>query len=257
MRLLTLARDLQRRKGRERRGLFVAEGVRAAEEVARSGVEIRGVLLTSELANSGRGRSLREALESRSVELAEVSDRELASAAGTDAPQGVIVVAAVPSYSLAALELPQGGRLLLLDGVQDPGNAGTMVRTTAALRGAGVIALPGTVDLWSPKVVRGAMGAHFNIPTLHADTGEVLTFLTDRGIELWVAEAGGDAPEVLSPPPALALAVGNEGAGVSAALRERASVSVGLPLAAGVESLNVAVAAGILLYELRPRRVHA
>jgi TrmH family RNA methyltransferase len=253
VKLLTLARDLQRRKGRERRGLFVAEGVRSAEEIVRATVQITGALVTPELTKSDRGRNLREALDSRAVEIAEVSDRELASAAGTDTPQGVIVIAGVPDYSLSTLRLPSASRLLLLDGVQDPGNAGALVRTAAALGGAAVIALPGTVDLWSPKVVRGAMGAHFQVPTLHADSDETLGFLADRVIELWVAAADGQPPESLSPPSALALVVGNEGAGVSAAWRRRAQVSVGLTLTAGVESLNVAVAAGILLYELRDR----
>lgn len=162
------------------------------------------------------------------------------------------MVAEVPAYSVGDLRIGGGVRLLLLDGVQDPGNVGTIVRTAAALGASATIALPGTVDLWNPKVVRGAMGAHFHAPVFHAEPGEVFTFLEHNGIDLWIADAAGTAVDRLLPPARLALAVGNEGAGVSRAVRSRAGERVALRLAAGVESLNVAVATGILLYALRP-----
>jgi RNA methyltransferase, TrmH family len=253
-RLLTLVRDLQRRRGRERRSLFVAEGVRTVEEVVRSRVRLRGALVTPQLEESPRGRSLLQAVEQRSDEIARVSARELAALSDTDTPQGVLAVAEIPSHSLAELALPSSTTIVILDGVQDPGNAGTILRTAAALGSAAVLALPGTVDLWNPKVVRGAMGAHFHVPVLQCEPGELSAWLNAHGVQLWATDAAGEPLEALELPDRVALAVGNEGAGVSASIRASADRRVALRLAAGVESLNVAVATGIMLYVLRQRR---
>jgi TrmH family RNA methyltransferase len=115
-----------------------------------------------------------------------------------------------------------------------------------------VIALPGTADLWNAKAVRSAVGAQLRIPALHASTAAVLAWLQANAVALWGADAHGEPVAGTAPPARLAIAVGNEGAGLSAAVRDAADRLVALPMAAGVESLNVAVAAGITLYALRP-----
>ena len=250
MRLLTLARDLRRRRARERQALFVAEGVRAVEELLRSPIAIRGALASPVLAEAPRGRSLRAALEARDVPVLEVSAADFATAAETESPQGVLAIGAVPSARWADAPVPAAARILLLDGVQDPGNAGTILRTAAALGIHLTLALPGTVDLWNAKVVRSAMGALFTHPTASCTWDELDRFRAAHALTLWGADAGGTPlPEVAERPARLALAVGNEGNGLSDALRARAGQLVSLPIA--TESLNVAVAAGILIYELR------
>ena len=251
MRLLTLARDLQRRKARERQGLFVAEGIRAVEELLRSGLVVRGALASPALAETDRGAALASALSSQGIEGATVSEAEFASAAGTDSPQGILAIAEAPLRSLAALELPVRARLLVLDAVQDPGNVGTIVRTAAALGAAATIALPGTVDLWNAKVVRSSMGALFHHPAISCTAIELGTFLRESGTELWVADAGGETLGGAQPPARLAIALGNEGSGVSSSVAGAASRTVGIPIVSGIESLNVAVSAGIFLYQLR------
>lgn len=251
MKLLTLARDLQRRKARERQGAFVCEGVRAVEELARSSFRIRGALLSAEAAANPRASAAATLLRQRGAEVAEVSEREFASAAQTESPQGILAIADVPRVTLEALDVGPNARLLVLDGVQDPGNVGTILRTAAALRATGTLALPGTVDLWNAKVVRSAMGAHFHHPALPCTWEELDSFRERHRIPLWAADAGGEAVDATLPPSRLALVVGNEGAGISAAARDRAERLVALPIAPAVESLNVAVAAGILLYALR------
>jgi TrmH family RNA methyltransferase len=95
------------------------------------------------------------------------------------------------------------------------------------------------------------MGAHFHIPVIHSDTNELLSYLGAESVELWITDASGSRVSGVDIPARVAIALGNEGAGVSAPLREHAQRRVGLPLAPGVESLNVAVAAGIILYILR------
>lgn len=251
MKLLSLARDLQRRKARERHGLFVGEGVRVVEELARAAIPLRGVLHTPDAGQSERTATVLDALRRQGAEVAEVSERDFATAAETDSPQGILAIAAIPRWRLEDLAPGPTIRLLVLDAVQDPGNVGTILRTSAALGASATVALPGTVDLWNAKVVRSAMGAHFHHPALPCTREELDGFCGRHGVAVWAADASGEPLEGLSPPPRLALVMGNEGAGITAATRDRADHLVALPIAATVESLNVAVAAGILLHALR------
>lgn len=250
MKLLTLARDLKRRKAREKRSLFVAEGIRSVEELLDSGLAVEGALVSPQLVESPRGEGLLAQLKARGVDILDVSEKDFATAADTDSPQGVLAVARVPKQDLEGVVRRERFRVVVLDGVQDPGNAGTILRTAAALGATATFALPGTVDLWNAKVVRSSMGAQFLHPSLTVSSEELANLLRREAVELWAAEAGGESLAGLVAPPRLALAVGNEGAGLSSTVRGLASRTVGLPLAGGVESLNVAVATGIILYEL-------
>jgi TrmH family RNA methyltransferase len=252
LKLLTLARDLRRRKARERANLFVAEGVRAVEELLRSSLDIEGVLVAPQLEDAPRGGALLDALAKRAdVMRTDVSEKDFASAAETDSPQGVLAIASIPQRTIDSVASVTPLTLLVLDAVQDPGNVGTIVRTAAALGATATVALPGTVDLWNAKVVRSGMGAHFHHPCLHCTADMLATFLEREKIPLWGADASGEPLSTRRRPPRLAIAVGNEGSGLTSATRERASALVALPIASEVESLNVAVATGILLYELR------
>ena len=250
MSLLSAARDLQRRKARERSGRFVAEGVRTVEELLRTELAVEGILVADEALQHARVAALVADAGTRGVSVLAVSSKEFDSAAGTDAPQGVLAIASSPTWTLDAL--PTGAlHLLVLDAVQDPGNVGTILRTAAAFDVSATIALPGTVDLWNAKVVRSAMGSHFVHPTITSTADALAPFLRERGIPLWGADAAGTpVPEVVVPAQ-WALAVGNEGAGLSSATQPLVARTVALPISEAVESLNVAVATGILLFALR------
>lgn len=249
MRLLTLARDLKRRKSRERDNLFVVEGVRAVEELLRSSLSIEGLLVAPKLTDAPRGLLLAETARTRGVEVVHVGDQEFRGAADTESPQGVIAIAKIPARSIERLTAGGPLRILLLDAVQDPGNVGTIVRTAAALGASATIALPGTVDVWNAKVVRSAMGAHFHYPAFHASWQDVSAFLSRTSTTLWGADADGE--QLTDAPDRLALAVGNEGSGLSETIRAASSRIVSVPISPTAESLNVAVATGILLHELR------
>lgn len=251
MKFLSLARDLQRRKARERQGLFVAEGIRAVEELLRSPLAITGVLTGPRLAETARGRELASELADRQIPIESLGEKDFETAAETDSPQGILAIGVVPQRTLESVPPAESLRLLILDAVQDPGNVGTILRTAAALGVTATFSLPGTVDLWNAKVVRSAMGAHFHHPCLSGTWDELDTFRTDRQLEIWAADAAGTSIDAVEPPRRLGLVVGNEGGGLSSQSRTRADRLVALPIASTVESLNVAVAAGILLYELR------
>ncbi len=256
--LETLIRDLRLRRGRERRGLALAEGVRLVEEAVAAGVPIRAAAVSPHLEGSARGRALKASLARSAVALSEMDDRTLADLADTEHPQGVIAVIEPPGWNWGHLRPGPGAVVAALDGVQDPGNVGTILRTAHALGAAGVVALEGTAELHNPKVIRGSMGALFRLPAFSASEDELLRWAADHQVELWVADAQGtpvsDLPARLPARPPACLILGNEGAGVSATLAGRAHHRVAIPLAPGAESLNVAVAAGILLYEVLRER---
>ncbi|HEX6644872.1 MAG TPA: RNA methyltransferase [Gemmatimonadales bacterium] len=252
--LQTTIRDLHRRRGRERRGLALAEGVRLVEEALASGIPIRGAAVSPALEATPRGRALKAALATAGVPLEEVPASGLDGLADTEHPQGIVAVVQPRRWSVHHME-PGTGVVLVLDAVQDPGNVGTMLRTSLALGAAGVVALPGTADLANPKVMRGSMGAIFRLAAAPATLDELLEWAGRHGVRLWVAAADGDpltaaAAERARSPYPVALVVGNEGAGISEALAARADRRVGIPLAPESESLNAGVAAGILLYEV-------
>ncbi|HEY8256542.1 MAG TPA: RNA methyltransferase [Gemmatimonadales bacterium] len=253
--LLTTIRDLHRRRGRERRGLALAEGVRLVEEALAARVPVRGAAVSPALEGTPRGKALKTALARAGVSLVEVTDAELEPLADTAQPQGVVAVIEPPTWTLDDLRTAPGSVVLVLDAVQDPGNVGTMLRTALGLGAVGVVALAGTAELANPKVIRGSMGALFRLPAVETSPSEFLEWATARGVEVWTTAAAGEplrrsqlGPRVSRPP--VALVVSNEGAGTSAPLETAARRRVAVPLDPGVESLNVAVAAGILLHEV-------
>jgi TrmH family RNA methyltransferase len=251
LKLLTLARDLKRRKARERQRLFVCEGVRAVEELLRSQLTIRGALLAPQLLDAPRGAALAAMLRSGNFTVEEVTPHEFQSAAETESPQGVIAMAEIPRRSFADIDGGWKGVMLFLDGVQDPGNVGTILRTAAALGAVATVSLPGTVDLWNAKVVRSGMGAHFTHTAFSATWTELDEFRARWSVPLYTADARGRPVGSIEVPERLGIVVGNEGAGASTEARSRAAGDVSIPISAGVDSLNVAVATGILLHALR------
>ena len=174
----------------------------------------------------------------------------LASFADAATPQPILAIGRTPSYGWNDVS---EGTVVLLDGVQDPGNVGTLVRTAFALGAAAVVGLGETADPWGPKAFRASAGAALRGPVFRTDAREAVARLAERKMPIWVAAI--DAPPPERPPFApVALALGSEAHGVSAPLRAAARGAVSVPLTRGVESLNVASAGAILLDRLRAAR---
>lgn len=246
--LSTLVRDLRLRRGRERRGLTLAEGVRLVEEAVAVRLPMRHVLVSPALETTPRGRRLKAALAALSVPCHDMTEVEFDKLAATEHPQGVLAVVEPPQWRLEEIHPSARAPVLVLDGVQDPGNVGTMLRTAHALGAAGVLALPGTAEFTNPKTLRASMGGYFRLPAVAITEAGLRDWAAAAGPRVVVAGAGGDPPARWRGTP-LALVLGNEGAGTRPSLDGWAHGTIGIPVREGAESLNVAVAAGILLYE--------
>jgi RNA methyltransferase, TrmH family len=248
---------LRHRKTREREGLFLVEGIRAATEALLSSAEVVFAVVSPRLEALAEGSQTRRSLEARGREIHLVDDSQMESLSGTESPQGIILVCRDPQTELGSLAprsakpgRSAGLRLLLLDGVQDPGNAGTLLRTATAFGLDAVIALDGTVDLYNAKVVRGSAGAIFRTAVIRAPWETVRPWLDAHRIRVLVADPSGEDVGRVVPGPPWALAIGSEGAGVRAEVRAAGALALQVPMPGGTESLNAAVAGSILLYVL-------
>src|SRR5437867_6779549 len=253
--LQSTIRDLQRRKARGRRGLALVEGVRLVGEALGAGVAFQGALVAPDLARTERGTVMVAEIAGRGVAGEEVGARIFAELADTETPQGIIAVIEPRRWSAGDFVPPAGAVALVIDGVQDPGNVGTLIRTAHALGAAGTVVLRGTADPTSPKALRAAMGATFHHPVVSLDDGGFIAWARKHGLTLWASAADGvplhralergrgkeGVGRVDGP---IGVIVGNEGAGIRPQLNAVAAQRVAIPLAQGAESLNVAVAAG-------------
>jgi TrmH family RNA methyltransferase len=230
-------------------GCAVAESFHLLEEALRSDCEIR-VIVAAESVRSTVAAHVRGLKRTRLVSLDDAVFRELAS---TESPQGVLALVRPPAWTIE--QLVRGRTLLIvLDGVQDPGNAGAIVRAAEAFGATGAVFLKGAVSPYNPKCLRASAGSLFRLPIVAAfDPSLLLAALEQKRVALFAALP---RAELLAADAALsgrcALVIGSEGHGVSAQLRDRAK---GLRIPThGVESLNAAVAAGVLLYEAARQR---
>lgn len=244
-----LLRALQHRKARTTQGFFLAEGVRVVEELVRSGIDLQFAVVSTTLEDTPRGQSIQSALESRTT-VHVVSERTLKDLAATEQPQGVLVAAREPARALTDLHIETIARVLVSDAVQDPGNLGTLIRAADAFAAAAVILLPGSVDAWNPKVVRSAAGSSFHLPIVSAPQPELSTWLRAQQFQTLGAAVDGQPLAAAKLPARVALVVGNEGAGLRAETRALIDRMIGIPTPGRAESLNVGVAAGILMYLL-------
>ncbi len=236
----------QRREG----GVFVVEGVRLVEEALTAGWQAQWVLYTAGL--STRGEAVVQAYSARGVPVEEVSTGVMEAASDTQTPQGLLAV-------LEARLLPFPDRLgfvLVVDGVRDPGNLGTLLRTAAAAGVQAVLLPPGNADAWSPKVLRAAMGAHFHLPLRSLDWDALRDVL--YGLPVYLADAGGGMAytqvDLCQP---LALLIGGEAAGAGQEGKALANIRLHIPMPGRMESLNAAVAAAVLMFEVVRQRAES
>jgi TrmH family RNA methyltransferase len=244
-----LVRQLQaRRRARQQEDAFVVEGVRLLEEAASAQVEPRFVLY-SEDAMSERAAALVERLRALGAQAWSVTPAVMSACSSAETAPGILAVLANPHPAMPeALSLA-----IVADGISDPGNLGTLLRTAWAAGVGAAFLTEGTVDPYNPKVLRGAMGAHFHLPIEVVRAEELGARL--KGFSFWLAEAGGGVryDEVDWRGPS-ALVIGSEAHGAGPTMRGLARGSVSIPMPGGSESLNAAVAAAVILFEIVRQR---
>lgn len=243
-------RSLHRARGRRETGCFLAEGRRLVAEMLHWPGRTVAVLYADAAKDQP---SLREVLDRAArvgVRTEAVPEALISVLADAATPQPLLAVGEIPAYGWDDVG---PGPIVLLDGVQDPGNFGTLVRTAVALGAEGVVGVGEAADPWGPKALRASAGAALRGPVFRTDVADAVAQLAARGVPIWVAAA--EAPPLEGPPrEPVALVLGSEAHGVSAPLFAAAQRTVSVPLARGVESLNVASAGAILLDRLRVGR---
>ena len=247
--------SLQRHKAREEAQLFVVEGWRFVQEAVLRNAPIEKVYVCPER-ETLEWQFLHQRLRERGIPFEEVAKRVLHKMSATQGPQGILAVVRQTTYTWADLQIDRNSVLLILDGVQDPGNLGTILRTALASGVRYVCLTPGTVDLYNPKVLRSTMGAIFSLVLLTGHQPEdILAFCRERGLSVFMGDLEGSSlyQTKLSQRP-LALVIGNEGNGPSPTFRSADVQCVTIPMSHDVESLNVAIATSILLYEIVRQR---
>jgi TrmH family RNA methyltransferase len=239
--------------GSDGNGLAGIEGPNLLAEALRAGLRIDCVFVAQ------GAEHLLEALSlPPETEILLMPKELLDSALATETPQSIAALVEPPDWTWAHL---LGGRnnsaplVLILDGLQDPGNLGTILRSAEAFGASGVLALPGTVSAWNPKAVRASAGSVFRLPLLAVSAQECFARLLEAGVKIWTTTVRGAQPaDLVDLAGPVALLIGNEGNGVSDHLAAKASGRLTIPCPGPVESLNAAVAASVLLYEASRQR---
>ena len=247
------AAELKQKKYRTQNGLYLAEGLRTAEEaVAYKAVETLFYVATDD----ERTMRLLEDAAAQNIKLVCVSENVMKKIADTETPQGIIAVCKMRQPKLENL-LASGKMLLVLDRVGDPGNIGTILRTADAAGIGGLVLLKGCADIYAPKTVRSSMGSLFHIPVLSGvSEQEFVSAAKKAGYDLLVTCLdGADNLYKADLSGRIAFVMGNEAGGVSESLLEKADKRVYIPMAGRAESLNVAMAAGIVMFEALRRKV--
>jgi TrmH family RNA methyltransferase len=255
----TRLKELRRafvRPGRETHGLVAIEGPHLLEEAVRAGLRVACIFVAQEAAAMADHLPV-----SAETDVFLVPRPLLNTAVETETPQSVAALVELPDWTWAHVLRARrewASLIIVLAGVQDPGNLGTILRSAEAFKVTGVVSLPGTVSEWNAKAVRSSAGSVFRMPLVHASLEECFTTLREAGTRAFTTSVSNataiHAANLTGP---TAFLIGNEGAGVSSETAQQADGSVTIPCPGPVESLNAAVAASVLLYETFRQRAAA
>ncbi len=227
------------RKYRREQGCYLGDGVKLLEEALRCQMPLEAVVAVENLPLPALPDGVR---------LVRVPADIMAYASPMESPQGALFIGKIPDCQL---ELAPGKNYLVLDGLQDPGNIGTILRTADAMGADGLLLVNGCADPWGWKTVRASMGAAFRLPILEQDCDKLLEILAEQGIPLYCTALRDDTVDIREISlKGAAVVIGSEGNGVSDALLSRCDRTVKIPMRDRCESLNAAVAATVVLWEM-------
>jgi len=250
-------RSLYRKKYRREENKFVIEGVRIIEEALKEDIEIDSIFYSNYLFRNKRGEELLINLQKYDLELIEITDKLLTEVADTQSPQGIIAIVNKGNNNLEDIIVGKNELILIVDRIQDPGNLGTIIRTADAAGIIGVITTKGTTSFYNQKTLRATMGSIFRVPVYREESlDNLIEILQGKEINLVVGDINGNQYhfEVDYTQPT-AIIVGNEGAGPNQSLIDLSDQTIKIPLLGGAESLNVAMATGVIVYEAIRQRM--
>ncbi|KIL43789.1 TrmH family RNA methyltransferase [Jeotgalibacillus soli] len=235
-------KKLSTKKGRDQSGLFLVEGFHLVEEALRTLFIVEEVIIQE-------GVDIPHSFQTDEVDITMVTREIVDIIAETEYSQGIFAVCKQENKEITTAGFE---RVLIIDSVQDPGNIGTMIRTADAVGMDAVVLGKGSADPYNAKVLRSAQGSHFHLPIIKAAIQEVLTELKERDIPVYgTALEGGKPFKDVPSGGSFALIMGNEGAGVQDEWLKQSDQNLYIPIYGKSESLNVAVATGVLLYHLK------
>jgi TrmH family RNA methyltransferase len=255
--LIRRIRALEQRKGRDEQGACFVEGIQPVWQAVDGGAGIDTLVVAPDLLTSAPARAMVEEQRAAGIRVAEVTSALYERIATRENPSGLAAIVRIARRDLAALSVTPTALFVALHEVGNPGNLGTILRTVDAVGGNGVVLVGDTTDPYHPSAVRASVGTVFRLPVVHAaHLDELFAWCAENriGAVTTSAHAAHDYWDVAYPSPTL-LIFGNEGRGLPAALVQGSELSVRIPMHGSASSLNLAVAAGVLLYEaLRQRR---
>lgn len=248
-------KSLYRKKDRWIKKRFIVEGINIVEECIDNNYPVVNIVYSDELLNVKGGKELFNKISSdpRTIHVPNKLYKEISNIKN---PQGIMAMAEFRSNSIDELDLNRNSFILLLDRLQDPGNMGTIIRTADAFGIDGIIVTEGCVDVYNPKVVRSTMGSIFRVPIFH-EPDEVLTIerLKEKGVRIYSTSLeGSQYIHETNFQDASVLIIGNEASGVSPYLYSVSDRLIKIPMVGEAESLNVAIASSIIMYEAMRQR---
>ncbi|WP_416151449.1 TrmH family RNA methyltransferase [Salipaludibacillus sp. HK11] len=234
-------KKLHTKKERDQSGLFFIEGMHLIEEALKSSIIIKHLVIVE-------GKEIPKEWDVKELSSVYVTERVMKELSETEAPQGIAAICEKPLNVNLPLE---NGRYLFIDGVQDPGNLGAMIRTADAAGMSGVVLSDLTADPYNGKVIRSTQGSLFHLPIQKMDLEEAVELCKESNVPVFGSSLQGSTFTAIEPQKNFALIVGNEGNGVKERLLKMSDQNLYIPIFGEAESLNVAIATGILLYHLR------
>ena len=253
-RIMSAAR-LRDRRERDATGLTLVDGAREVRRALDAGVEVVEAFICESLLAGEDARAVIDALSAGRSPVTSTTEVAIAKLAFGDRSEGIVAVIRPPSRSLAGLALPDDPLVVVVEGVEKPGNVGAVLRSADGAGADAVIAANPRTDLANPNVIRASAGTYFSVPTVAARTAETIAWLRAQGLRMVSARVDGAAEyseaDLTGP---LALVLGSEAEGLTDAWHAPDIEAIRIPMLGAADSLNISVSAAILLYESRRQR---
>lgn len=243
-------KSLYNKKDRWNKSLFIIEGIKIIEEAIFNNIELKYIIITDKMFLSEDSKDFLEKAKDR-YKIIKISENLFKEISDTENPQGIVSIAKFRIPDLSQIFNRENPALLFLDGVQDPGNMGTIIRTCDAFNLDGIIIGPGSVDPYNPKVVRATMGSIFRVPLyISNDSLKTIDDLSQGGLNIFSTSLEGSIPSYdIDYKEGFVLVIGNESNGVQDSIIKKSDKLIRIPMPGSAESLNAGVAASIIMYE--------